>query len=313
MHKRFFLIQCLAAAVLPAAAQVLFPVLPPEKASAAVLRTLSPEQDELLLFKKSYPKVQFSLERASDRDDWILYVTSYGRTTALYRADGKYLSGTQLALEDDYKPVLYPYPSEIPDPADFSDSQIKKIKEYADYSRQHTSLASTALFSAIYGAETQSSTESRLVSITFLGKKMTVHEQIALPLERVQKRIKLLAVQHKDTADFVKTIKSADCYSWRSIRDRDSRSFHSYGAAVDILPESWNRKILYWAWERGKNPDSWMLVPVSKRWMPPADVISAFEAEGFIWGGRWIVWDNMHFEYHPELLSKAVILNYTTR
>ena len=34
---------------------------------------------------------------------------------------------------------------------------------------------------------------------------------------------------------------------------------------------------------------------------PPAAVIKAFEDEGFIWGGRWAIWDNMHFEYHPEL------------
>lgn len=28
-------------------------------------------------------------------------------------------------------------------------------------------------------------------------------------------------------------------------------------------------------------------------------------AEGFIWGGRWEIWDNMHFEYRPELLAAA--------
>ena len=45
-----------------------------------------------------------------------------------------------------------------------------------------------------------------------------------------------------------------------------------------------------------------MLIPLKSRWMPPAAVIKAFEDEGFIWGGRWAIWDNMHFEYHPELL-----------
>jgi hypothetical protein len=45
-----------------------------------------------------------------------------------------------------------------------------------------------------------------------------------------------------------------------------------------------------------------MLIPLSERWMPPDIVIDIFEKEGFIWGGKWTVWDNMHFEYRPELI-----------
>ncbi len=37
----------------------------------------------------------------------------------------------------------------------------------------------------------------------------------------------------------------------------------------------------------------------------PQAVVDAFEAEGFIWGGRWKHYDTMHFEYRPELLSPA--------
>ena len=46
------------------------------------------------------------------------------------------------------------------------------------------------------------------------------------------------------------------------------------------------------------------MTPLKKRWMPPKEVIDAFESEGFIWGGYWTIWDNMHFEYHPELIAK---------
>jgi hypothetical protein len=38
----------------------------------------------------------------------------------------------------------------------------------------------------------------------------------------------------------------------------------------------------------------------------PKDVLAAFEAEGFIWGGKWAEYDIMHFEYRPELLIKAL-------
>ena len=44
-----------------------------------------------------------------------------------------------------------------------------------------------------------------------------------------------------------------------------------------------------------------MLVPLENRWKPPEMVIKAFEQEGFIWGGKWPLYDNMHFEYRPEL------------
>jgi hypothetical protein len=44
-----------------------------------------------------------------------------------------------------------------------------------------------------------------------------------------------------------------------------------------------------------------MLVPLERRWQPPEGVIRIFETEGFTWGGKWALYDNMHFEYRPEL------------
>ena len=34
----------------------------------------------------------------------------------------------------------------------------------------------------------------------------------------------------------------------------------------------------------------------------PPDIVAAFERHGFIWGGRWMHFDTMHFEFRPELL-----------
>ena len=38
-------------------------------------------------------------------------------------------------------------------------------------------------------------------------------------------------------------------------------------------------------------------------------MIQIFEAEGFIWGGKWDFYDNMHFEYRPELREINRLLN----
>jgi hypothetical protein len=39
----------------------------------------------------------------------------------------------------------------------------------------------------------------------------------------------------------------------------------------------------------------------------PSAVITAFEHQGFVWGGKWLFFDMMHFEYRPEIfiLSRA--------
>ena len=45
-----------------------------------------------------------------------------------------------------------------------------------------------------------------------------------------------------------------------------------------------------------------MRLPLERRWMPPQKVIEIFENNGFLWGGKWVIWDNMHFEYRPEVI-----------
>ena len=65
-------------------------------------------------------------------------------------------------------------------------------------------------------------------------------------------------------------------------------SAHSYGIAIDLNDALSD----YWRWEKS----GW-------RNRIPQAIVDAFEAEGFIWGGRWYHFDTMHFEYRPELLD----------
>jgi len=46
-------------------------------------------------------------------------------------------------------------------------------------------------------------------------------------------------------------------------------------------------------------------VPYARRWMVPTPVVEAFERHGFVWGGKWLFFDTMHFEYRPEVLEIA--------
>jgi hypothetical protein len=282
--------------------QVLIPV--PFVSIVTETHQSEPAEVECRLFQKSYPFARFSIERDSDHNDWILTVRSFGNVIKLYRAGGRYLTAAQYQNKQQYRRVLYFYGRQTPDPKTFARDQIERIRVYCSEEQRGISpVESTALFSAIYDGESYTAVVDHLRTVEFLGRKTHVHQCIIEPLRRVENRIWLLTKTEPEVAQFVSRLLSADSFSWRSIRDVEARSFHSYGVALDILPVHWERKILYWSYERGKSADTWMKIPLSARWSPPASVIEAFEDEGFIWGGRWIVWDNMHFEYHPELLS----------
>lgn len=83
--------------------------------------------------------------------------------------------------------------------------------------------------------------------------------------------------------------------NWRPVAGTDRLSLHAFALAVDLAP---NRNP-YWRWNPGRK-DVRELVAAF-----PAEVIAAFEKNGFIWGGKWAEYDLMHFEYRPELICKA--------
>lgn len=77
-------------------------------------------------------------------------------------------------------------------------------------------------------------------------------------------------------------------YAWRRIAGEKTLSAHSFGVAVDVAPEATR----YWRWAKTAAYDR-----------PPPEVVDIFEKYGFIWGGKWSRYDDMHFEYRPELLT----------
>src|ERR1019366_3842534 len=83
-------------------------------------------------------------------------------------------------------------------------------------------------------------------------------------------------------------------FVWRNIAGTDRSSAHSYGVSLDLDDDLCQ----YCRWERPPTPIRWQN-------RVPQAIVDAFEAEGFIWGGRWTHYDTMHFEYRPELLDEA--------
>jgi hypothetical protein len=87
-------------------------------------------------------------------------------------------------------------------------------------------------------------------------------------------------------------VRRGGTYNWRRIAGTARPSAHGFGIAIDINA----RRSDYWRWAKRVGG---LLVYKNR---VPLEVVTAFERNGFIWGGRWYHFDTMHFEYRPELL-----------
>ena len=125
-----------------------------------------------------------------------------------------------------------------------------------------------------------------LVRVDFAGHKVQFHKKAAAALSRVSARIAKLVAADKSLAPFVARL--GGTFNARNIAGTDRPSAHSYGIAIDLNDSLSD----YWRWSKS----GW------KNRIPQA-IVDAFEAEGFIWGGRWYHFDTMHFEWRPELLD----------
>ena len=267
----------------------------------------------LIYFEKAYPDLTFSTRFDLEAGDWVVSVKvpdvpgdkdGPGKVTEFYWADGSFLPESELANKDKYWSLLYSYSTELEDPANFTEEQKERIKNFSSTeNRQEGAGTPMFFFDALYDAGTRRSLETNIVRISFLGKLTNVHKRMREPLKRVEQKINKLAETEQEVKSFLANLKSCDAYYWRIIEGTNRKSFHSLGIALDILPISQEGKQIYWSWAKIKYPDTWMVLPLKNRWMPPESVIKCFEEEGFIWGGKWVIYDNMHFEYHPELIK----------
>ncbi len=266
--------------------------------------------ENLLLFKKCYPDIFFEEEWDFQKKDWKLTLfvpkspkSKEKKSSQFFWADGRLLPESEWEKKEEWWSLFYSYDKTLRDPATFSQEEIERMKKFGSKeSQQNTAGSPMFFFDFLYDSWSESEIEKHIVRTTFLGKKTKIHERIKEPLERVEKRILALKEKDKDVKAFLKTLSTADAYFWRTIANTNRKSFHSYGIAIDVLPKRLFGKETYWSWAKDSRGDKWMLTPLSQRWSPPKAVIDIFESEGFIWGGKWAVWDTMHFEYHPELI-----------
>ena len=143
-----------------------------------------------------------------------------------------------------------------------------------------------ALFRATYGADAREVSRA-LTSVKIAGRTVRFHRRAAPALARVGRRLDALLEAEPALEGYFRDL--GGTFATRTIAGTDRTSAHAWGIAIDIDTSS---------------ADYWRNAPKG-RWRNriPASIVEAFEAEGFVWGGRWFHYDTMHFEYRPELFD----------
>lgn len=149
------------------------------------------------------------------------------------------------------------------------------------------------LFFVTYG-KTAREVQAALVRVGIAHKFVVVHRKIAEPLRRVATRIDVAMKADPSLARFFESL--GGTWNWRTIAGTNELSMHSWAIAIDLD----TTRASYW-----HNETHDERAPLEWKNRYPQAIVDAFEAEGFIWGGRWYHFDTMHFEYRPELLDPS--------
>ncbi|MCL2519948.1 MAG: M15 family metallopeptidase [Spirochaetaceae bacterium] len=275
----------------------------------------------LMAVRDGYPGLINYMSYQPQYNDWLL--TFYNRQQ-LFFAGSRMLPLELLSETARFRPFISYQLREIDDPADFSAERINNL--HARYNPhlvtpQPVTVAAPAnpappaapppprvsrsynsnYYNIIYGGNTAQQIQRLLVRVDFLGYNFLTHPILAPVLEQIDEQIMAHPDEDEELTNFLASLTSIASYSFRPILGTTTLSYHAFAMAVDMLPRNQNQPI-YWAWDARHNP-LWYLTPVANRWQIPAIIIEAFEEHGFFWGGRWPMYDIMHFEYRPELLK----------
>jgi len=228
--------------------------------------------------------------------DWTVRVSG----KLFFWAGGRLLpEGERHDIENYGNHSFYTVPEKPTPPADFTPQYVETLRERGTgTARRVRKDVHQAFQFALYGGGNRREIEALQRRVEFLGFRLTVHRDLVAPLESVEAEIR----RWDGGRAFIATLGNSYGFNWRQIAETQRMSYHSWGMALDILPKNLGGRPVFWQWERDRNPD-WMLVPLERRWSPPPEVVEAFRRNGFIWGGNWVFFDNMHFEFRPELIA----------
>jgi hypothetical protein len=222
-------------------------------------------------------------------------------------AEGRLLPPEQAADWEEYVPIrFYSYDPGPWRPREISPALESRLRDYTRRRDSDRRVRFNGFLDQLYGIRSRREADQTMRPVEFLGMRTTVHPLVIEPLARVERRIRTAMLHDQATRSFVQGLAQVHGYNWRNIAGTRRRSYHAYGMAVDLIPRSWNGQWGYWRWAADGGVSEWWELSYEERWTIPQRVVDAFEAEGFVWGGKWLFFDNVHFEYRPEVMVSIV-------
>lgn len=135
---------------------------------------LKGEEPELLsLFRKAYPDIQFKSEYNAFAGDWKILLSLEDRTAEFFWADGMFLPESEIENKNLYNSFLYEYDFALHDPADFTEEDIEKIRQFSS-TENRTSVKGTPPFfyDFVYDCKTRVSLEQHIKKNSVSWKKL---------------------------------------------------------------------------------------------------------------------------------------------
>jgi len=255
--------------------------------------------DAELVMKALYEAFNDKINKLEYRKkDWAVLMNGVW----YYYAKGKLLPEKELKKAAKYRAYqFYKYPVNLPPQTEATPEEVEMYLSWANPTGENILSRSGFFLGVLWNASTREETERQIVDITFLGISISVHKGIQQKLAVIEEKIQEAAKTDNTVKAWIENLgSSGGGYYYRVIANTQSRSYHSYGLAIDLLPETLKGKQTYWLWT-SQERDDWWNVPYGERYHPPEKVIKIFESYGFVWGGKWVMFDTMHFEYRPEV------------
>ena len=253
-----------------------------------------PGRAETLALARAYPHAISDVEFRDG--DWAILL----RDQWFYWAHGRLLPEAERHNYEEYSAHrFYSYNPGLPPVRQVDEETASRLRNRVVAMAEDPPTRHPGFLNTLYRAPTREATHRQIVEYRFLGFRTQVHRDIVPHLERVAADI--AALDDPQIREFLDGIRMIGAFSWRVIAGTGTRSYHSYGAALDFIPLYYGRKHAYWRWAHNAGVEEWWAVPHERRWMPPLAVIEAFENHGFVWGGKWLSFDTIHFEYRPEI------------
>jgi hypothetical protein len=217
-------------------------------------------------------------------------------------ADGRLLPESDLPRRDEYTAQpFYHYPRHLEPIPEYTPEMKAEMDERVKHLDEIPPARHSGIFVQLWRIHNAASADRMCRGMKFFRRGIRVHKDLVPVLRHIEAEINTRARTDRELARFVKSIRSVSGLYWRKIARTETLSHHAFGAAVDVVSANPRRKQTYWLWMKDRDK-AWYTRPLSVRHMPPESFVEVFEKHGFIWGGKWLFFDTLHFEYRPDLL-----------